>query len=174
MTPGDRPKFAATLAGLTAIKPGKGLTPEAMDLWWNAMCNWSIEDFVEAASHLARTVEFMPSPYHFEQLRKSVAAEAGADAWAAVVHANRTGDRSQVSLQAERVVRAMGGWNALATMLTTDLPFREKRFRELWAEVGQIADAREALPALAAPDGTGAPRLASVAQLLPNLTRSTS
>src|SRR5690349_13020064 len=71
MQPADRKKFIEVLTGLAAMKPGGKLTPESIELFWNAMQDWALEDFVAAANHLARSHEFMPNPYHFEQLRRA-------------------------------------------------------------------------------------------------------
>src|ERR1700759_829480 len=78
MIDADKAEFIGVLVGLAAIKPGKDLTREAYEIWWLAMRdNWTLEHFKSAASHLASSCEFMPSPYHFEQLRKAARQTAG-------------------------------------------------------------------------------------------------
>lgn len=170
MQPADRPEFLRILNGLATTKPGANkLTADALELWWNAMADWSIGDFRAAATQLTTSVEFMPNPFHFEQLRKAASSEAAGDAWAVVVQVNRfsrIGREHLLTPRIERVVAAMGGWSALAMMRTEELPFREKRFRELWLEFGEVDAARAALPNLARVPSLVGPR--STAQLLPS------
>ena len=87
MLPADKVELVKILAGLSTIKPGVKLTPEAYDVWWLAMQHWSIDEFRSAAAHLARSVEFMPSPFHFEQLRKANNPTSGEAFAMAVRHA---------------------------------------------------------------------------------------
>ena len=48
MRPNDRQKFAAIVTGFAELK-GKALSAAALDLYWAAMQQWSIEDFTAAA-----------------------------------------------------------------------------------------------------------------------------
>lgn len=146
MQSADRVEFARILTGLAAIKPNSKLTPEALEIWWNAMNDWTLEDFRSAASHLARSVEFMPSPFHFEQLRKAHEMTAG-EAWAIAVDHARGAYRSVAApTQVERTVRAMGGWQILAFSNTEALHFLERRFVQTFKELDNATDQRAALP----------------------------
>ena len=151
MTPADRPKFAQTLVGLSAMKPGKGLTPEAIDVWWNAMQHWSLPEFLDAASHLARSVEFMPSPYHFEQLRKAQLPTAG-EAWDEILQLARSSFNGEPDDPvAARALRAIGGLRAVAMSDTSKTQFLEKRFAEHYAQMQEAEDTRESVPQIAGP-----------------------
>jgi hypothetical protein len=85
MQPADKRKFLEIVNGMAAIKPGKPLTPAALDLFWNSMRRWSLDEFEQAANHLMTSVEFMPNPFHFEQLRKAGQKTAG-EAWVGVLN----------------------------------------------------------------------------------------
>lgn len=150
----DRQKFVKTLNGLAALKPGKELTSEAIDIWWTSMRGWSIEEFVTAASHLAGSVEFMPSPFHFEQLRKASKPTDG-EAWAEALKrctAWRTG--ASWGDVIERAVAAVGGYRALAMAdVESALPHIERRFKEAYAEMDDAETVRQALPHLAPAPG---------------------
>ena len=156
MIESDKTKFIATLMGLAAVKPGKGLTKEAIEIWWLAMESWNLEEFKQAAAHLVRSIEFMPSPFHFEQLRKAGRPTAG-EAWekarkacgsaiqcGQVTHNGTCGDE-----MIDRVVRAIGGYGAIAMSDRDKLPFLERRFAEHYASIQDASDVREAVPQIA-------------------------
>lgn len=156
MQPSDRLAFVAVLNGLAAVKPGKGLTPEALDLWWSAMRGWDLADFKAAASHLAKSVEFMPSPYHFEQLRKAGRPTA-AEAWATALSATRTcyhagrygpGGTSGDPL-IDRIVHSLGGYAVLAMCDSDKLGFMERRFAEHYEDLQDAEDVRGSIPQIA-------------------------
>lgn len=142
MQPSDRPEFVRVLNGLAAVKPGKGLTPEALDVWWLALRDWPLADFRAAAGHLARTVEFMPSPYHFAQLRKA-GRPTSAEAWELAWKGNPTNDYAIA-----KALAVAAGSERLGMIELTRLPWVEKRFREAYDELVDVVEHREALPHL--------------------------
>lgn len=153
MQPADREEFVRVLTGLAAVKPGGKLTPEALDLWWLALAEWGLAEFKSAASHLARSVEFFPNPFHFEQLRRTAIEQSAGDAWAQVLTAVRTmnpRETPRVSRRIDAVVRQMGGYLHLCTMTSEEMPWRQKRFEELWSDYRETEEAQAALPHLAA------------------------
>ena len=157
MTPADKETFCAILNGLAAIKPGGKLTAEAYEVWWLAMQDWPLDQFRAAAAHLAKSVEFMPSPYHFEQLRKAARPTAG-EAWAKAVASCRTawtpqGYRGGTSGDPliDRAVHAIGGYAAIAQCDHDKLHFLERRFAEHYGSIEDAEDVREALPQIAGP-----------------------
>jgi len=150
MVEADKIAFVAVLNGLAAIKPGAKLTAASLEIYWSALRDWPIEDFRAAASYLASAIEFMPNPYHFAQLRRKVGAVA-ADAWAAVLDNIRAGDYrngTTVGGLADRVVRAMGGYQVLAMSATDTQHFRARKFEELWDQLSEASEVRAAVPAL--------------------------
>jgi hypothetical protein len=151
--PDDKPAFLATLNGLAAVKPGGKLPKEAYEIWWQAMQPWSIEEFKQAAAHLALAVEFMPGPYHFDQLRKAGRPTA-AEAWECarkaagsaiqcgqVTHNGTCGDEL-----IDRAVRGIGGYGVIAMCETEKLPFIERRFAEHYDSLQDVEDVRDAVP----------------------------
>ena len=147
MLPTDRPEFLRTLNGLAAIK-GKELTPEALSLWWSAMAAWSIEDFKAAASHLAGEMEWMPQPFHFNQLRKAGELTPG-EAWLRVLN----GAQLEPGSRAYRAAQIVGGQQAIRHAdIETALPHIQRRFLTAYEELSDVDGVREALPQIAAPE----------------------
>lgn len=172
MQPHDRREFLEILNGLAAIKPGGKIAKEALSIWWGAMQNWTLEEFRAAANHLASAVEFMPSPYHFAQLRKAGRLTA-AEAWerarkacgTAIVCGQVTHNGTCDDVLIDAAVRGIGGYGVIAMTDTDKLPFLERRFAEHYATLEDATDTREALPQLT----SGAPRLSGprpIAELL--------
>ncbi len=160
MQPDDRIEFVKILNGLALTKPPHAkLLPEALSMWWNAMQHWPIDEFRAAANHLARSVEFMPSQFHFEQLRKAgepTAAEAFAKARQIVrqlfpreMASHRSGDE-----RLDAAIQACGGYEALAMCTTENIGFFERRFAAHFEAISDAEETRESLPRL-----TGGPRL---------------
>jgi hypothetical protein len=174
MTPADLPEFTRIVVAMAAQKPGKPLTEDGIELFWNSMRSWSIADFKAAAEHLVTSIEFMPNPFHFEQLRKAgrpTAGEAFAKARQLVRDAMA---RDLPSLSSgdpvlDSAMRACGGYNALAVATSENIGFLERRFAEHFESIQDATDVREAVPQIAAPSlRLGGPR--SMAQLLPART----
>lgn len=158
MQSSEKPTFAAILNGLAAIKPGGKLTPEAYEVWWLAMQEWPLDDFREAAAHLAKNVEFMPSPFHFEQLRKAGRRTVG-EAWSKAVAScgsswTPQGYRGGTSGDEliDNAVRSIGGYAAIAQCDQDKLHFLERRFCEHYESLQDANEVREALPQLTAPE----------------------
>lgn len=171
MTLQDLPEFVAILNGLAAIKPGTGgkLGKEALKIWELAMADWPIERFREAASHLARAVEFMPSPFHFEQLRKAGRPTSG-EVWAMVLACARSGDEHpDVSPAAKRALAAIGGIRAVMMSETSKTQFLAKSFAENFEAMQDADDVREAVPQIAGPAANA--RLNGPRRVIPQIAR---
>jgi len=173
MQPSEKAEMVKILAGLSAIKPGGKLTPEAYEVWWLAMSSWPLAQFKQAASLLARTVEFMPSPYHFEQLRKASRPTAG-EAWAdALSHAASGSWRSGGTgdYHTDRAVRAIGGWVAIAMCDEDKTHFLERRFAEHFETMMDAEDTREAVPLIAGPSRASLSGPMSLGRLMSGIGR---
>lgn len=175
MTDADKPQFVAALAELAALKPGAALTPEQFGAWWNAMRDvWSLEEFRSACRKLAQDCEFMPNPYHFNELRKKAAEQSAGEAWEKVLHAIRTmyvREGASVGPKTDAVVRQLGGYAHLAMMPSEDLKFRARDFQQLWADMGEVEEARAALPSAKSTLKITGPQKASFGALLINGAR---
>lgn len=162
MLPSDRPEFLKVLNGIAAMK-SKPLAVEALDLWWLSMKDWPIDEFKAAASHLVKSCQFMPTPYDFEQLKRAAEPTAG-EAWAKALAscACWRGAIPSPGGRIDRAAKAVGGYYAIAMAdRETALPHVERRFKDAYAELADIDDAREALPEIA-----GMKQLSSVSELL--------
>jgi hypothetical protein len=153
MTPNDEAEFGAVLMGLASIKPGNKLTPQGVEIFWAAMQDWTLPDFKAAAAELSRRIEFMPSPFHFDQLRKAGRLTAG-EAWERARRASGSAIQcGQVTHNGtcgdpviDRAVRAIGGYGVIAMCETSKLPFLERRFAEHLDSIQDADDTRKALP----------------------------
>jgi hypothetical protein len=149
MTPTDKPRFIKQLMGLAAIKPGKELTAEAYEIWWQAMQDWPLDEFKQAAAHLAKSVEFMPSPFHFEQLRKAGRPTAG-EAWADIrAMARHSFEGEPTDPIAARALRALGGLRSVAMCDSDKVHFLERRFADHFEAMQDSEEIRQALPQIA-------------------------
>lgn len=153
MKPTDKAEFAKVVLAFAELK-GKQLSLPAVDLYWLAMQDWTIEDFKAAAAHLLSTCEFMPTPKDFEDLRKAGRMTAG-EAWdRAVGHAASSAYRQGPSgnEMIDQCVRMIGGYAAIAMCDEEKLHFLERRFTEHYATLEDSSDVRAALPQVAKPD----------------------
>jgi hypothetical protein len=153
MLPANKIEFVSVLNGLAAVKPGAKLTPEALDVWWSSFRDWSIEDFRSAAAQLAKSHEFFPNPYHFEQLRKAALPTPG-EAFAQALEVARTmswHERNPTSGDPaiDAAARACGGYRALAMSDESKVAFLEKRFAEHYETIADREDVRASVPRLA-------------------------
>lgn len=156
MTETDKPEFVAALAELALLRPaGLKLTSAHYAAWWNLMRQeWTLQEFKRACAKLAQSVDdYSIGPQHFAQLRKAAATDAVAEAWERVLRTIRSmhpSDAPSIDARTDRVVRAMGGYRQLAMTDSSQLhTWSVKRFAELWEELGEVAEARAVLPALA-------------------------
>jgi hypothetical protein len=145
----DKIEFSKILNGLAAMKPAAKLTPESLELFWRAMTDWPLDEFKLAATHLAKTCEFMPNPFHFEQLRKSSKQTAG-EAWAIALRDCTCwrGARPSPGGLIDRAVSAIGGYKAIAMTSDEAMPFIERRFKDAYEQLEDAVTIREALPNL--------------------------
>lgn len=151
----DKQQFVAILNGLAAIKPGAKLTTEAYEIWWLSMQDWTISDFRTAAARLAKTVQFMPNPFDFEQLRKAgrptpteawlTALSSVRSAWTPQGFAGGTSKDPMI----DRAVAAIGGYSAIAECDENKLHFLERRFAVAYAEMEDADDVRRAVSEIA-------------------------
>jgi hypothetical protein len=142
----DRQKFAEIVVGFAELK-GKQLSAPAIELFWNAMQSWSIEEFTAAANHLVATCEFMPTPKDFFDLRKASRPTAG-EAWARVLEHCRRGDYRRgegISPAIDKAARALGGYRAIAMLPVEQLQFLERRFASHYGEIADVEEARDGL-----------------------------
>lgn len=157
----DRSEFAKIVLGFAELK-GKQLSRAAIDLYWGAMRGWELEDFRQAAEHLLRTCEFMPTPSDFEKLRRAGRVQAG-EAWAQVVKYVREGwyhwQGGLPTINAKippppneliaRVVEVLGGYRIIAATDENKLSYLERRFCEHYDALQDANEVRMALPNLA-------------------------
>ena len=70
MESSDRQAFIEVVIGFAELK-GKQLSAPALELYWEALKDWPLDEFKVAAAHLLKTSEFMPTPNSFEEIRKA-------------------------------------------------------------------------------------------------------
>lgn len=156
MIESDFDEFSDVLVAFAELK-GRQLSPVAIKLFWNTMRGgWGLAEFKSAAEHLLRTCDWIPTPKHFEDLRKAgrpTAAEAWERARKAcgtaikggyVTHHGTCGDEL-----IDRAVRGIGGYGVIAMCDTDKLTFLERRFAEHFESLGGVEDVRQAVPQIA-------------------------
>lgn len=149
MLPSDFQAFKRIIAGMGRVY-GIEADGVILDAYWLALKSWPLDEFEQAAAHLIGKSQFMPKPADFNALRKAGQQTAG-EAWAIVAEYNRRGQYgSRPGGKIDRVIQAMGGYGALASMTTDQMQFRERRFAELWDEIGDAEETRAALPSATA------------------------
>lgn len=157
MKPNDRKQFLAVLQGFCELR-GKDLSEEAMLLYWRAMQDWEIADFVEASAHLLKTFNMrfgIPQPSDFEALRVTTQKTAGEifaeiGRWMTYTpHGYRLNPETPRSIAA--AIRACGGVDAIMLGDAEKRPFLERRFCEHYDQISKAEDTRQALPQLAGP-----------------------
>lgn len=168
MKPSDKAEFAKVVLAFAELK-GKQLSLPAVELYWLAMQDWTLADFQAAAVRLLKTMDFMPIPKDFEDLRKAGRLTVG-EAFAKMIGWAKSGAynhpaKTPDAVMIDRVVNAMGGWGRIATADAEKLHFLERDFCEHYETIQDATDTREALPQIAGPLH---PRLAA------NLKRITS
>lgn len=154
MRPDDRKAFLEIVIGFAELK-GKQLSAPALELFWNAMQHWSIEDFRAAANHLVGTCQFMPTPKDFEALRRAQRPSAD-EAWLKARKSlqwtvNGYVEAPGIDPLVAKTLRSIGGANALAMCDEDKLHFLERRFTQVYESLQDSGDTRAALPQLAGP-----------------------
>lgn len=155
MTSDDYESFCEVLLGFAEIR-GKQLSPAAIELYWRSMQHWPLDAFKAAAEQLLRTSDWMPTPKEFEDLRKAGRMTAG-EAWETARKAAGTAIQfGQVTHNGscgdpfiDSVVRAIGGYGAIAMSDRDKLPFLERRFAEHFEVMLGARDTRDAVPQIA-------------------------
>lgn len=151
---------------------GADIDAVILDAYWLALHDWTLEDFEGAASKLMQTAEFMPKPAAFTALRRTAISDSAGEAWVQVLDKIRRispRESATINPKIDAVVRQMGGYGHLAGTNSDQLDWMAKRFRELWAEAGEVEEARLALPSAGGFRVTG-PK--SAASSLPRLSRT--
>lgn len=157
----DRKAFAEIVLGFAELK-GKQLSAPALQLYWNAMQGWSIEDFRAAAEHLVRTERFFPGPDAFEELRKA-GRETPGEAWLEAQNYLRWSVNGytldpKCPAPIAKCIRLLGGANVIAMCDSDKLHFLERRFCEHYETIQDSDDVRGSVPAIAYMDAEPARR----------------
>jgi hypothetical protein len=148
----DEVRFLKILNGLGALKK-IDLNPAAIDLWWGAFADWSIEDFDAAAKRLILEKQWI-GPNDFQDLRKAGRPTPG-EAWEKAVAWAASGQWRGGPMGddlVDRCVRIIGGYQAIAMCDTDRLHFIERRFCGHFGDIEDRQEIREAVPAIAYAD----------------------
>jgi hypothetical protein len=152
MIASERKEFLEIVIGFAELK-GKTLSAPALELFWNSMRAWSLDDFRTAANQLIRTFDYMPTPKQFEDLRKAW-RETPAEAWNSAREFLRWGLHgytldAKCPAKIATCLNALGGANTVAMCDEDKLPFLERRFCEHYETLEDAEDTRSAVPQLA-------------------------
>jgi hypothetical protein len=164
MQQSDRPAFLEVVLGFAELK-GKQLSAPALELYWRSMRHWDLQEFRQAADHLIRSCEFMPTPKDFEDLKKAGEPTAG-EAWDMVLHRKALpGSRAERAAQIASNGRRIGMLD-----MERELPHVQRRFFDVYNELSDVESVRDSVPQIAAPRVTnGLQRLGSIRPSLPHV-----
>lgn len=155
MQPNDKTGFLAVLNGMSAMKR-TALTPEAIELWWRCMADWSLEEFSDAAVVVMRKTSFMPAPNDFEEVRRAERPTPG-EAWAKVLEWIRSGayrdgiqsfdtnSKPMGDKAIDAAVRMVGGYSKIAFAHQSQLPHIERHFLEHYETQAEVQETRDAI-----------------------------
>jgi hypothetical protein len=145
VTDDDFEGFCEVVVGFAELK-GKTLSSAAIKIYWRALRYWPLDEFQEAATHLLKNCEFMPTPKDFEDLRKASRPTPG-EAWSCILECARRGVAPlNLSSAAAGALRAIGGIKAVSMSPADKTHFLEKRFAEHFEQLQDVDDVRDALP----------------------------
>lgn len=154
MLPDDFKRFNAVMNGMAKVYE-RELDAVVLDVYWLSLSDWTLTDFESAAGHLMRTCRFMPRPIDFSELAKAGKPSA-AEAWIEVLdHARHdspnfmNGHVQGLSEIANRALRAIGGLHTVAMSDISKTTFLEKRFAEVYDQMNESDETREAVPEIA-------------------------
>ena len=152
MNANDKAEFAKVVLAFAELK-GRQISLPVVDLYWDTMQSWSIQDFKAAARHLLRTCKFMPEPKDFEDLRKAGKETAG-EVFASIRQwfqytPNGYTVKPETPHAIAASIRAMGGPNAYAMCDSDKLHFLERRFCDHYEQISGVEEIRDRLPQIA-------------------------
>ena len=137
MQSGDFARFRAVMAGMAELYQ-RELSNTLLDVYWLTLKDWGLDEFERAAGSLMATGTFMPRPADFTALRKKAQESTAAEAWftKGVSQDKRANHAMRIATQGRYV----------GHVPLDELPWVQKRFMEAYAELADVAEAREALP----------------------------
>jgi hypothetical protein len=157
MTLDDFDAFSSIVIGFAEIR-GRMLSAAAIELFFRAMRDWSLEDFTKAAEHLLLNSDYFPGPKEFNDLRKAGRPLAG-EAWTKVLQFARRDYRPsgahlrdpgvEFDETTRRAVASIGGFRAIAMSDPSSTPFLEKRFTDNYGSLQTIEEVRQEVPQIA-------------------------
>jgi len=152
MRSADFQRFQAVMAGMAELYQ-RELSNTLLDAYWLALRDWPLAEFEAAAARLMATEEFMPRPAAFTALRKSATTQTAGEAWEAAIRTccNWRSGCATVDPLTDRVVRMVGGYERLAMEPLDTQHFTRNKFLELYRELAEVEEDREALPMLEGP-----------------------
>lgn len=151
MQQADFQRFRAILAGMAEIYQ-RELSPTLLDAYWLALRGWSFADFEAGAAHLMASSKFMPRPSDWAELRKAARMTAG-EAWERAIAECRGWRNNTASVDplTDRVVAMVGGYQHIALEPLDTQHFTRNKFIELYDELSETHNTREAVPQIAGP-----------------------
>jgi hypothetical protein len=163
----DHKRFHAVMAAM-GENFSKPPSTTLLDLYWQSLADWSIEEFEAAARQLLQTAEFMPRIADFVKLRAAADRETAGEVFASLrqwlkYSPNGYTLQPYTPRAIATAIGAIGGVQAYAMAHADQMPFLERRFCEHYHDIHQAEEAREALPyaplrgALPAPPGRSLP-----------------
>lgn len=136
----DFTRFRAVMGGMAELYQ-RDLSAPLLDAYWLALAPWSLGEFEAAAARLMSTSKFMPRPADFHELRQAGRPTA-AEAWQIAC-----GTTNDPLIQRARHIATQGRY--LGHIELDELKWVQRRFCEVYDELRDVIETRQALPHLA-------------------------
>lgn len=135
MKPDDLEKFTEVFIGLCEYFDKK-FSQALLEIYWTALKDWPIEQFVESANRAVRELKFFPKISELIELVEGDPSEQAERSWLQLLDAVRCyGGGCSVWFEDGRIVRciqAMGGWEQVCMWTVNETKYRHAEFVKLY------------------------------------------
>lgn len=145
MKPEDLEKFTGVFVGLCEYFDKK-FSQALLDIYWNALRDWTIEQFIEAANRAVRELKFFPKVSELRELIHGDPSDQAERAWMQLLDAIRLyGHITSVLFEDGRIARcvqAMGGWEQVCSWSIDETKYRHAEFTKLYRALPELPPER--------------------------------
>lgn len=147
MQTSDFGRFKSIMTGLAELYQ-RQLSPDLLDIYWNAMSDWDIADFNRTASALAKQNTFMPRPADFNSVKIAASSDSATEAWLAALTCIKSGDYHRGVTPGgliDKAVIAVGGYRTIGFADYDQFQFLHKRFLDAFDALCRAEKSKQTL-----------------------------
>ena len=135
MKPNDLKEFASIMRMLNEAFVGKSnISPELVEVYFNILMRFDIEDVQRASNNIMQTWEFhfLPKPAHFIKEIEGTESDRSHEVWQDVIDQISRKGINNVKFDSDvmRAINAVGGLMAIGHCDVDKLQFKERSFLE--------------------------------------------